>query len=287
MYSVDQIKKGVQNPRKIQREFDRKQENMANWFGKKKNSWYGINYLEQEWDNLIILDGCRFDLFQEHYDRNVDHRISNASSTPEFLDKNFDGKVFDDLVYASANPHLDHISAEFSDIFRLWETDWDDSIGTVLPGKMTKRLIQRQNRYSNKRLVAHYIQPHRPFLGQAATKFRQSELVGDGVIRDSPTVDFWWNRLERGDIERDLVWKAYAETLEHTLPHIHELVEELEGITVLTADHGNAFGEEGVYGHPAYTHCKSLIKIPWLRVESGEKKNHPSIHNDTYTRYRT
>jgi len=36
---------------------------------------------------------------------------------------------------------------------------------------------------------------------------------------------------------------------------------------VVTADHGEAFGEEGVWEHHIETHIPPLMEVPWLEVE--------------------
>lgn len=270
-YTTDDIRRAVEDPTSIAREIKR-------IYGGSKNTYYGIDFIEEEWDNLIILDGCRADLFEARSEITGDltTKRSNASGTPEFLEKNFDGKRFPDTVYLSANPHLDTIEAAFHDVVRLWETDWDEETGTVLPNDAANRAIEVSKEYPDKRLIVHFIQPHRPFLGDTASQMEQSQLVGGGVILDEPEVDFWWTSLEKGDLDRETAWKAYSETLDLTLPHVKRLIDELNGLTVVSADHGNAFGEDGIYGHPVRTHHWSLVDVPWLRIRSGEKQIVPA-----------
>lgn len=267
MYSYSQILEGLRNPKKVPQELSRR-------IGSLKNDIYGIRFLEEDWDNLVILDGCRYDLFAEvnTIDGELEMKRSNASGTPEYLRKNFDKGAFGDVVYASANPHLNHIDSWFYDIIRLWETDWNDEKGTVLPGDATETVLESADKYDDKRLIIHYIQPHRPFLGKTAESLEQSELVANGIVRDEPNIDFWWDRLKRGELSPDTVWRAYRETLEITLPHVNRLVNELSGRTVITADHGNAFGEDRIYGHPMYTNHETLVNVPWHVIESGRKQ---------------
>jgi hypothetical protein len=58
-----------------------------------------------------------------------------------------------------------------------------------------------------------------------------------------------------------------------TLPHIQELVNSVEGKTVITSDHGNAFGEWDVYGHPPQAYISPLVRVPWLEVPHEGRKN--------------
>ena len=74
---------GIKNPGKVIDHLGKK-------FGRIKNSIYGMNHLDQDWDNVIILDACRFDIFSElnHIPGNLECKISNASSSDEFFEKN-------------------------------------------------------------------------------------------------------------------------------------------------------------------------------------------------------
>lgn len=57
--------------------------------------------------------------------------------------------------------------------------------------------------------------------------------------------------------------KAYEKNLEQVLEHVEELSNILEGKTVVTADHGDLLGENGLYGHPGNSNLKVLRKVPW------------------------
>jgi glucan phosphoethanolaminetransferase (alkaline phosphatase superfamily) len=52
------------------------------------------------------------------------------------------------------------------------------------------------------------------------------------------------------------------------LQSVADLVPELDGRVVVTADHGEAFGEEGVWEHHIETHIPPLVEVPWLEVET-------------------
>lgn len=65
----------------------------------------------------------------------------------------------------------------------------------------------------------------------------------------------------------------YVENLQAAQPHVEELLSAFQGRTIVTSDHGNAFGEWDVYGHPARTYISPLLDVPWLVQESGERKD--------------
>lgn len=57
-----------------------------------------------------------------------------------------------------------------------------------------------------------------------------------------------------------------------------ELIDEVSGKTVMTADHANLIGERGfpipiqMYGHPENFAHPHLLTVPWIEV-SGDRRN--------------
>ena len=54
----------------------------------------GINIFHEDWDNLIILDACRYDYFKQlnDMDGELEYRISRGSQSREFMRGNFQGQ---------------------------------------------------------------------------------------------------------------------------------------------------------------------------------------------------
>ena len=97
------------------------------------------NVMDEEWDHLLILDACRYDIFREEnwLSGRLEHRISKGSVTGEFVTKNFDA-TYPDTVYITANPHASRLIGDrFHDFFHVWQTHWDDDLNTVPPNKMS------------------------------------------------------------------------------------------------------------------------------------------------------
>ena len=62
---------------------------------------HGIKIMEEKWDYLIVLDACRYDYFKEYnniLEGHLEKKLSCASCTYEWLEKNFSGKYFSDTV---------------------------------------------------------------------------------------------------------------------------------------------------------------------------------------------
>jgi hypothetical protein len=276
MYAWADIMRSLSNPELIAQKIKYLYKKTFRCYHDRLNTQYGIEFVKEDWDNLILLDACRYDLFEEEntIEGNLSEVKSNASSSMDFFRKNFDGGEFGDIVYYSANPHIDKYDIRLNQIYRLWELDWDAETGTVLPKDAVNRVLETEPQHRDKRLVLHMMQPHRPFLGDLAENFEQPGFSAQGVNIPrgaQPDIPFWWDRLEAGNLSRDHVWKMYCETLRVTLPHVQRLVDELPGKSVISADHGNAFGENGLYGHPTRTHHKTVLSVPWLEIEKPRK----------------
>jgi hypothetical protein len=232
--------------------------------------------MSEDWDNLIILDACRFDTFEEIASdlpgelRKVE---SKASSTHLFLRANFEGRDLDDTVYVTANPQLyrnkndlqtvETMDVSFHDRIDVWEDNWHDEHRTVMPEVVTKAALGASEQYPNKRLIIHFVQPHAPYVGEIGKEF--------------PDYRDFWGTFRDGEFDLSLekAKQAYRENLELALPHVSGLLSEFEGRTVVTADHGEILGERDFpipirrYGHPSYTKMPEVIEVPWLVHEDG------------------
>ena len=268
-YSLSSIKHALENPR------------LAFWelvwlYKTRLRDDRGIAVMEEDWDNLIVLDACRYDLFETVNPLPGKLRAvrSKGSHTADFLRRNFGEGAFPDTVYVSATPQfVNHgVHTRFHDTAYLWETEWDDEIRTVPPKAVAERTVEAHRNHPHKRIIAHFLQPHYPFIGQHGREIEHGTLTGGGIISEKRDHKSVWDRLEAGEIADRTVWKAYRENLELVFPHVRKLLEELPGKTIVTSDHGNAFGRYGVYGHPRKRYMKDLITVPWLTIDSDDRR---------------
>ncbi|WP_414836708.1 hypothetical protein [Candidatus Nanohalococcus occultus] len=213
---------------------------------------------EKQWHNLIILDACRHDIYEE-VNGKTPKRVTVGSHSREFIEKTFSDGDFSDTIYISANPHFSEdefkkftgrdVEEVFFDVYHTYSTDWDDQNRTVMPEDVARDAKTAQKLFPEKKKVIHFMQPHHPFI-----EFNYSEYEEDGSI---------WDIAQKGLLSRDKIWNAYRENLEYVMPHVRELAQELEGRTVVTADHGNLAGENGLYHHPYGAKSKGLREVPW------------------------
>jgi hypothetical protein len=137
----------------------------------------GTDIFEEDWDTLVLLDACRYDVFvQENtLDGSLESRITRGRMSWEFMEANFVGKELYDTVYVTANPYIVNLD---DGIFHAVVDDpltdyWDDENQTVQPEDVTDVAIDAHERYPNKRLIVHYMQPHAPYIGETGTKMDQ------------------------------------------------------------------------------------------------------------------
>lgn len=253
------------------------------WFCKRPDY---IDVPEEDWDNLLLLDACRYDEFQmEEFEHGTcERRFSRGPRTEEFLKRNFGDDQYHDTVYVTANPHPETAldDGTFHDVYHVWRTHWDDELRSVHPEDVVTVARQAAEQYPNKRLVVHFIQPHAPYIGEWA---RQNIGIYSGISHTRSQAgegnSTWetdpFNEVVKGNLDIEDVRRAYRENLRIALEHTDELLDDLTGKTVVSSDHGELFGEIGwpypwpEAGHPKLQTKKSL-EVPWCVIESETRK---------------
>ncbi|PSG98642.1 MAG: hypothetical protein BRC29_00765 [Nanohaloarchaea archaeon SW_7_43_1] len=232
----------------------------------------GVDILEEEWDNLIILDACRYDIFKEEnfLEGDLEKRVSKGSSSSEWLAENFPEDEYENIVYVSANPHLcpfelDYIgdamdSSKFHDFAPVYLEEPEEDIKSanymsVHPGTVNEFAREFAEKYPLKKLIVHYMQPHIPYIGE--TKIRLDQEV------ENPFELFQHPKCREG----------YRDNLRLVLEHVRELIPHLSGQTVVSADHGELFDERGLYGHPTGIYFSDLVTVPWFEVDGNYLDN--------------
>jgi hypothetical protein len=229
-----------------------------------------------------------------------DHDIAYFSGNP-FI--NSLGIPLNELKWGASCDYEWTATEHLAEVIDVWKHGWDDDLATVPPESLAASLRDNQDAVERTdRTVLHYMQPHAPYLSRGkGRKLKQiqkgirsqedaEEVASDGggalsALSDSirPKVE---NTLEGSELAQkaglwleldptDVVKKGtrgaalalYEENLRIALEEIAELVSELDGTVVVTADHGEAFGEEGVWEHHIETHIPPLMEVPWLELE--------------------
>lgn len=245
----------------------------------------GTNVFSRDWDAMIVLDACRVDALRAvapeyEFLEEVESVRSVGSHSFEWMSKTFVDQHRDSIertAYVTANPfaarsYFDSAippedrtipfgPSEYGTVSRdmIGHVDEvqtygiDDDLGFVLPGTVTDRAVHAGREAGTDRLLVHYMQPHDPLMCQ------------EGVETNV------YHRLRAGTVSEEAVCGWYLETLRAVLDEVAVLVENLDAERVIiTADHGEVFGELGFYGHmPGFPH-PAVRRVPWAETTATD-----------------
>jgi hypothetical protein len=257
----------------------------------------GTHVLDEEWDLLVVLDTCRADALRavaDEYDflDDVGTVTSLGSTSIEWLSQTFDrehadvigrtayvtGKLDSQSIFREGRyppavlqppatwPAWDVVDADdFGLLAEVWEDGSDERLRVVPPRALTDRAVRVGRTHDHDRLVVHYMQPHTPYI---------SALVRDGVTDEtvvSPVDRDPFSALKRGTVTREAVWERYLDNLRLVLDDVALLLENVDAErVVITADHGEGFGEYGVYEHPVGCPAPTIKRVPWAVTTASD-----------------
>jgi len=236
---------------------------------------YGTSAYERDWDVLVVLDGCRADLLRSvapdvGFVDGVERLRSVGSSSSEWLENTFgDEPGTDRTVMVTGNTWTDrYLAADaFEALDEVWKYAWDDDLNTVPARAVTDRAVTHARERDPRRLVVHYMQPHHPFVPDPLAADDGLARTGAHSSRHNP-----WVALRRGDLDPGRVWAAYEANLRYVLEEVAALLANLDGRVAITADHGNLFGEWGLYGHPMHAPVPALLAVPWAETTARDRR---------------
>lgn len=233
-----------------------------------------------------------------------EHDLTYFSSNP-FI--NNLGLPLNEIDWGSSCGYEWNAQEHITDIIDVWHEAWDDDLGTVLPEDMNQVVLDYlEEDRGTERTIIHYMQPHAPYItrgrGRKVEVIRKSfeeakeegtqksdeeggliSKIGDSarrkfesVVEDSSLAMKLGMLVELNPSSlltlgrhgtRETLEEYYEENLQLAMEQVRELVQDLDGKVVVTSDHGEAFGEQGVWEHHIETHIPALIEVPWLEVE--------------------
>lgn len=207
-----------------------------------------VHVMDEDWDTLIVLDACRADFFEETVDTDrfdaYSRAVSLGSHSSEWTRKNFQGKQFEDTVYVSANPHTTLLANNtFHELIEVWK-EYDESPNQIDPTEIVTIAKRANEQYPNKRLIVHFMQPH-----------------GTGKLVP----------------ETENVVDSYRATIPAVTDIVVGLANQLNGKTVITADHGELFtaglrAKLGINQHKARLRFPGLVYVPWAEIDGQRRE---------------
>lgn len=260
----------------------------------------GKNWYEDDWDLLVILDTCRVDAvesIQDDYEfiNEINTTLSKGGQSAEWMVNTFTKDWEDEIkktALITSNPHArsvfeNDLDSSFDatnnssvdllnrygisnfvskDDFGHYETFWqlEGDHGQRLPRPVTDHAINVARESGFERLIVHYMPPHSPYVAEAKEENRP--------LKDHESNPFGYLR-KTGD--RETVFDSHVANLEWILKEVELLLNNIDAENVIiTADHGDGFGEYGLYRHRAGHLSPKVRLVPWVETSAANTQSH-------------
>lgn len=231
---------------------------------------------DEDWDLLVVLDACRPEWLRKvqseyNFISEVDTIHSVGSHSDEWISNTFNHEYADqmeDTIYITGNHYADGL--ENSNL-ATFETAHDyggwayDSASP--PAHIITDLAVTTARETNwERCIVHYMQPHKPFLSREGERHEFS--VKDWSLGYEP-----YRRYLDGKISMEDLHAGFISNLKYVLEEVELLLANVDASsTVLTSDHGQSLGEDGLWDHTAGVKHPSVRRVPWVETIATDKK---------------
>lgn len=257
----------------------------------------GTNVFAQDWDACIVLDACRTDALAavaDEYDfvESVGAITSVGSTSGEWFGHTFDQRYSDEIAecaYVTANPHSRAVLEErntppqyfaapitwpkwnpvgpsaFQRLEEVWKTAHSERLDVTPPRPTTDTAIDVGRETDPERLLVHYMQPHAPYIRDYVDEPESPE----------PELTRPFEHLREGTLSRERAWEGYLDNLRLVLDEVELLLENLDADrVVVTADHGEAFGEFSFYEHPVGCPHPVVKRVPWVETTATDTETY-------------
>jgi len=278
---VDSIKQGALRPYQ------------GLWYTVTSRRPIGTNIFTQEWDLLLVLDACRVDALREvapeyEFLSDINEIWSVGSNSHEWIAQTFNNKYESEIAettYVTGNGFTKRIfetrtfppskitvpftwtnwdivdQNKLQNLVEVWRHHRDERLKVVPPDILTDYTIDIGRRKKPDRMIVHYMQPHGPYIAGAINENRDPTEIELEA----------WKSLRDGNASFDTIWEMYLDNLRVVLDDIERLLNNIDAETVvITADHGEAFGELGAYGHPEGFPHPVVKKVPWATTTATD-----------------
>lgn len=246
----------------------------------------------RDWDNIILFDACRFDFFEELYPEFFEGELRKVYNggivSTYYWFENIFTDVYDCCLYTpvpvvfaqkEGTPWAEDESKNwkypdgFRDMANHTHINWDDEIDAVTPEKINEAVREYETDASRK--LIRYLTPHLPHIGEYAVKYARKSDEFSTISRRVK------NAVNDGEITLEQLKKSYEENVRIAFQGAINLMNDLEGKTIITADHGDCLGNCGLFGHSNsdMENHDHMVYVPWFEVES------PLMDEVKYTYY--
>ncbi len=235
----------------------------------------GMNVYERDWDVLVILDACRPGMMRrigpEYGFGDVETVWSIANMSNEWMERTFVDEYADEIArtaYVSGNPFTRNHEWDVATLEEVWTYGWDHEIKGVPARPVTDAALTTWRESEADRMIVHYMQPHFPSIPHPDV----------GEFGDLGDFGHGWNTVwgDAGEIiPEHVVREAYDDNLRYVLAEVNLLLDNIDAEHVsITADHANAMGEFGIWGHPRIVLHPSIRRVPWVEATGRGPGDH-------------
>jgi hypothetical protein len=152
----------------------------------------------------------------------------------------------------------------------------------AIPHILTDRAIDIGRTKSCERMIVHYTLPHMTFIADALDwEFRKTstqELMnGLDVVRNLRPEEASYEPARCGKVPEIEVHDAYIQNLKLAIDYVDILLQNVNAENVIiSADHGEALGEHGIWGHPYGYPFAPVKTVPWATASATDEQTYTS-----------
>lgn len=271
MKILKSLYKGISNPKKalqiVRFEAEIALRKINQYYHRVVGNKYGNDIMNRDWDTCILLDACRYDHFQQenpYTDSSLSKEVSVGTDSKEFIKTIFSDRKFHNTVYVTGNPFVSLLQkGTFHDV--VIDDTWDVGNSQATPTQVTEAALKAHEEYPNKRIIVHYMQPHFPVHHPDFTHVNEYIAYRKG--------QHWPVGISRAELK-----DGYQANLNYVLSYVTELIDDISGKVVITADHGEMLGERAApipvrtYNHFESLYVSELLDVPWLEIEDENRR---------------
>lgn len=236
----------------------------------------GTNVYNKDWDVLILLDCARVDMMQEVCDeypflKKIDSHRTTGTNSARWMNSTFTSEYKDKMansVYITGNMASEEnlSNDQFHHLEEVWRDGYDEEFAFMPAREITDRAIYYGRKSNYDRMIVHYMQPHLPFI--LFSKEDNESIQIEDTQCGGMTVG---GLYKEENWTRQQLWDSHIENLQYVLNYINILLSNLDADkVVISADHGQAFGENGVWGHPPAQPIDAIQFVPWCITSSSD-----------------
>ncbi|QPV64343.1 hypothetical protein I7X12_06935 [Halosimplex litoreum] len=233
---------------------------------------------ERDWDLLVVLDACRPEWMaavEDEYgfvsDTGTIHSVGSHSK--EWISNTFtseyDSKM-EDTIYITGNHYAEGLGQsplrKFVTAHEVGE--WAYESASPPANIITDLAVRNCRRTEWDRCIVHYMQPHKPFISRSGDR-------GDFTVKEWSTRYGPYHRYFNGELSLQDLHEKFVENLRYVLDEVEILLNNVDAPNaVLTADHGQALGEGGLWDHTPGVNHPSMRSVPWVETNAVDTHGH-------------